>query len=245
MLKFVGRGAAFNVHEGNNAAYILEENKLFLIDCGSAVFSLLMKKEILSDVNEVFVAITHRHSDHVGSLGDLILYCFHKKNIKVNVYSADPLLVDLLGLMGIQNEQYAFCGSGHIDALGMDIRFILCSHACLYRQPDGTLSSTPVQGAENNFPCYSILFTYKGKKIFYSGDTNRVLWDELRDVDIYYVDTTISNYPGNAHYNIDLIHKDCCAVDPKLPSKIWCMHINSDSIVKRAGELGFHVVSVE
>ena len=40
-LNFLGRGGAFNTKEGNNAAYFVENNELFLIDCGETVFESL------------------------------------------------------------------------------------------------------------------------------------------------------------------------------------------------------------
>jgi ribonuclease BN (tRNA processing enzyme) len=243
MLQFIGRGGAFNVKEGNNAAYIKEGKKLFLIDCGGVIFSRLMQKGLLDEVEEVHVAITHRHSDHVGSLGDLILYCYNKKNVRAHVYSDDALLAQLLGLMGIEDRHYVRCGGGPVGTLDMTIRFIPCTHAALYRQADGTLDATPVEGAPNLFLCHSLLIDYKGTRIFYSGDTNKVDWETLRDVDLYYVDTTLSDYPGNSHYNIEAIYRDCCAVDPALPAKIWCMHLNADEIIHRAAALGFNVVA--
>ena len=37
-LQFLDKGAAFNPKEGNNSAYFIENNQLFLIDCGESVF---------------------------------------------------------------------------------------------------------------------------------------------------------------------------------------------------------------
>ena len=42
-LKFLGRGSAFNVKEGNTAAYYKEGDKMLLIDCGETVFSTIVK----------------------------------------------------------------------------------------------------------------------------------------------------------------------------------------------------------
>ena len=43
-LKFLGRGSAFNVLEGNTSCYFIEKDELFLIDCGENVFNCLIKK---------------------------------------------------------------------------------------------------------------------------------------------------------------------------------------------------------
>ena len=44
-LLFLGRGAAFNPKEGNTSAYFLENNQLFLIDCGESVFERIINKK--------------------------------------------------------------------------------------------------------------------------------------------------------------------------------------------------------
>ncbi len=41
-LTFLGRGAAFNPKEGNNSAYFIEKDELFLIDCGERIFDKLI-----------------------------------------------------------------------------------------------------------------------------------------------------------------------------------------------------------
>ena len=40
-LKFIGRGAAFNPKEGSDSAFFVDNNRLFLIDCGESVFCKL------------------------------------------------------------------------------------------------------------------------------------------------------------------------------------------------------------
>ena len=75
-LKFLGRGSAFNVKEGNTSAYFIEEDQLFLIDCGEDVFAKLKQKSLLGGVRVVNLMITHTHSDHIGSLGSLVLYLY-------------------------------------------------------------------------------------------------------------------------------------------------------------------------
>ena len=42
-LNFLGRGSAFNPVEGNNSAYFIDDNQLFLIDCGENVFGRIKK----------------------------------------------------------------------------------------------------------------------------------------------------------------------------------------------------------
>ena len=74
-LNFLGRGAAFNPLEKSTSAYIREGDRLFLIDCGESVFAELIRRGILKDAKEVWIAVSHLHSDHSGSLGSVTLYC--------------------------------------------------------------------------------------------------------------------------------------------------------------------------
>ena len=84
-LKFLGRGAAFNPKEGNNSAYFIENKELFLLDCGEGIFERIIKNNTLNDIDKVNILITHTHSDHVGSIGSLIMYCFYIKKTKTNI----------------------------------------------------------------------------------------------------------------------------------------------------------------
>ena len=84
-LIFLGRGAAFNPEEGNNSAYFIENNQLFLIDCGESIFKSLMENNVLENIETINLMITHTHSDHIGSLGTLISKLFYTYNRKTNI----------------------------------------------------------------------------------------------------------------------------------------------------------------
>ena len=84
-LNFLGRGAAFNPKEGNNSAYFIENNQLFLIDCGENIFGRLIDSGLLESVESVNLMITHTHSDHIGSLGSLVTYSFYTLHKPLNI----------------------------------------------------------------------------------------------------------------------------------------------------------------
>lgn len=92
-LKFLGIGSAFNTELGNTSAFIKENNSLFLIDCGGTVFSKLQELKILEGVKKVYIAITHSHPDHVGSLGDLIFYSYYTLKATVTILFPDEKLI--------------------------------------------------------------------------------------------------------------------------------------------------------
>lgn len=84
-LRFLGRGAAFNVTEGNTAACVKNGGELLLLDCGETVFYQLMKQHLLDGVKRLTVAVSHLHSDHCGSLGSLGHYCRYALGIRMTL----------------------------------------------------------------------------------------------------------------------------------------------------------------
>ena len=56
-LHFLGRGAAFYVEAGNTSAYLREGSRLLLLDCGESVFADLLRRDVLSGVTDIAVAL--------------------------------------------------------------------------------------------------------------------------------------------------------------------------------------------
>lgn len=81
-LKFLGTGSAFNVKRGNNCAYYKEGESILFLDFGESIFEKVVKKNVLSGIKNIFVAITHLHGDHAGSLSTLIYYACFNLNTK-------------------------------------------------------------------------------------------------------------------------------------------------------------------
>ncbi|AMW61385.1 hydrolase [Bacillus phage Nigalana] len=62
MLKFIGRGSAFNTWEGSNSAYFVYGKELILIDCGTETFKRLNESFFLEEFTNIRVIITHTHT---------------------------------------------------------------------------------------------------------------------------------------------------------------------------------------
>ena len=60
-------------------------NNLFLFDCGEDVAAKLIKNGKLTKDTEVYLFITHTHSDHIGSLGTLQQYLYWVCGKKLNI----------------------------------------------------------------------------------------------------------------------------------------------------------------
>lgn len=234
MLKFIGSGSAFNTKLGNNSAYIKENGVLFLIDCGELTFDRILKSNLLDDVNEIHIACTHTHPDHIGSLGSLIFYCYYIKKIKPVFYSAHTDFLVLLNIMGICTEHcefknYAVSPIAKIENLNLEISFIIVKHA-------------------KELNSFGILICKNGKElVYYSGDSCDIEENILNglknnSISMIYQDTCKADYYGNVHLSLRKLTE---IIPIELRNKVWCMHLDSGFMPDEARELGFNVVENE
>lgn len=195
-LKFLGRGGAFD-DETNSSAYLETKNGILFIDMGENVFE--KAKGVLQSLNkesEIAVAITHTHSDHVGSLGTFILFCHYILKKEVNLYYGSEeqltLIKGLLDAFGVQRSMYA-TKINYFNGLNID--FVKTTHV-------------------DDFDCFGILIgPNRNNTIYYSGDSNSIPAIVQREmlngnVKKFYQDITLADYPGNVHYNLDKFVND-------------------------------------
>ena len=232
-LIFLGRGSAFNTDEGNNSAYFIDKNELFLIDCGESIFERIIDKGLLDDINCVNVMITHTHSDHVGSIGSLIMYCYYVIHKSINIIiSKDSLykddLINLIRIFGCTNDMYSVVYEDEFVnkySLFNSIKYMKTNHVL-------QISS------------YGILFNTNVGALYYSGDTSDL--DNISDlinsdvvIDKIYVDTTSSDVANNVHVYIGDLYE---LIPVDLRDKVYCMHVNDKKCIDMAIEFGFNVV---
>lgn len=246
-LSFLGRGSAFNVAEGNTSAYYKKEGIVLLFDCGSNVFERLMKTEILQDAKALYIAVTHLHPDHAGSLGDLIFYCYYILKIPV-LLSCTHAVQDYLLLCGVTPDKYRFF-SGEIPGIGR-ITPVPQPHVEIKLGLDGVCreSADPAYRLESGdrmlFRAQGFLLEAEGKRLFYSGDTSKVDFDKMGQIDEYYIECCYADFPGNPHYHIERLYQDCVRYNPEIIPFVCCMHFDSGKAIERARELGFRVAQV-
>ena len=232
-LLFLGRGSAFNTSEGNNSAYFIDKNELFLIDCGESIFERIIERNLLDGVSCVNVMITHTHSDHVGSIGSLIMYCYYVIHKSINIIiSKDSLykddLINLIRIFGCTNDMYSIVYDDEFDnkySLFNSIKYMKTNHV-------------------KEIPSYGILFNTTDGALYYSGDTSDL--DNISDlinsdvvIDKIYVDTTSSDVANSVHVYIGNLYE---LIPIDLRDKVYCMHVNDKKCIDMAIEYGFNVV---
>lgn len=230
-LTFLGRGSAFNTLEGNTSAYFIDKNELFLIDCGESVFRELKERNILNDVSCVNILITHTHSDHVGSIGSLIMYCYYVLKIGVNIIvSKDSLytddIIDLVRIFGCTSDMYrvTYVEDYNNYDLFNSVKYVRTNHV-------------------SQISSYGILFDTDDGIVYYSGDIADLdsvfgLINGDLVIDKIYVDVTSKESSG-CHVFIGDLDK---LIPSNLKSKVYCMHVNNNKCIDMAKEYGFNVV---
>ncbi|MCF0131215.1 MAG: MBL fold metallo-hydrolase [Pseudobutyrivibrio sp.] len=234
MLKFLGNGSAFNNRRDNNSAYFKHDKTLVLIDAGSTVFKNALNKNIFADVSEVFIAITHLHMDHCGSIGQIIMYLYYKMNIRPTVIFPQTDIINILDSSGITRDMY--------NIVITDDKYIIHNH-------DNEMITLKIMKSSHvdTIDSYSFLFNYLDKyRFYYSGDAKSIPETVLSDfknktIDVIYQDTCGVTNQGNAHLNIE----DLCLLIPKeYRNKVYCMHLDQTLEDKYIEDKGFNVAKV-
>jgi len=234
-LTFLGRGAGFNPLEGSTSAYFLDKGELFLIDSGESVFDTLVEKKILDSVSALNIFITHTHSDHVGSLGSLLLYASVAKKFKTNIITDEnmaylPQIRALLEIYGLPERMYRFANVSEFDnrySQFNSVRYIKTFHC-------------------DELETCAILFETSSGLVFYSGDMKDpapllALVKSGQRIDKIYMDSNNDPEPNPYHLRLKEIYD---IVPPELRPRVYCMHFNSSRCMDDAVAVGFKVVEI-
>lgn len=231
MLKFIGIGSAFNTKLGNTGAFIRKQRSMLLIDCGGTVFQRLQELNLLSDMEQLNIIITHTHPDHVGSLGDIIFYAYYILHMKpVVIFPERELLGKLLECVGVTSSMYELksnlkLGPKDWSFAGASLRLIRVPHVEI-------------------IPAFGFILKLDGKCFYYSGDTNDIpgeIIEMLRKgkLDRLYQDTSGSDYDGNVHLSLRKLVE---LIPPELRSGVYCMHHDQSLNLQQVLGCGFHYV---
>ncbi|BCZ46753.1 hypothetical protein psyc5s11_28200 [Clostridium gelidum] len=229
-LEFLGRGSGYNVTEGNTCAFIKKDDNLLLIDCGESVFEKIVKLDLINGIKNVHVLITHMHSDHIGSLGSFVGYCYWKSKIKTNIYFNEKEKIgEFLKLTGaIERESFILHNSNNkrIYELNLTFNASLTKHA-------------------KTVNTYSFLLKFDyGNDIFYSGDTYETNFDVipyLKEGNLIYHDTCLNDSEGNVHTSLRVLSEK---IPYEYRKQVYCIHIDGENFIEKANAQGFNVVNI-
>lgn len=134
---------------------------MILIDCGESIARKIISNNILSDVDELYILISHTHSDHIGSLGTLLFYSKYSKKIVNKIVLTDEEkfnsnLKEYLRLVDISTEVE------YIDSEILKKEFDFKTFKILKANHVKTL------------PCYCFVFEDEEGLIYYSADNNNI-----------------------------------------------------------------------
>lgn len=239
-LKFLGRGSYYNAEEPSNSAYYKNNKNILLIDCGKGVFNKIKQLNLLDNVNNVFILITHIHKDHVNDLSQFLNYC-KQKNIMPNIIKCESVDKNILyhqpkfktlpygefvcyDLKLVENKDYVF-----IPLNNKELNEFVAVKSFVVPHMD-------------YLTCCAFEITAKNKKIFYSGDCNKLTFD-LKNYDEYYFECSLYD-PLNVHLSMQEI-EDILLQNDIFKEKVKLMHVADTKAIKIFNDNGFSVAKLE
>lgn len=221
-LAFIGIGGAINLELGGTSCFIKENGSLLVINACEGATKKLLEARAFDGINNVYIAITHTHFDHIAGLGVLIWYCRIQLKITPHIIFENEAhrqtLGELFRLTGIRNNQCNFIPE---DSLGFSF----------------SVEMTPTSHS-SDLQCYGIMFEDESGKYYYSGDTSDI--EQIRNLcDNPAVRAIYCEVSPNLDEHIS--YDDIQELDK---SKLILMHFTNMDIYNRAIADGFTVAAV-
>lgn len=235
-LNFVGRGSYFNKEEPSNCAFIQNNDSILFIDFGFNVFKQVKKLELLNNKTNVYVALTHLHSDHVEDLPALANYC---KQQKIKLHIIESVAIDRKHLINFEDElidfedkkKYMGCSLNLQD--GIDYRLINTRDKGLNKL--AKIDFFKVPHAEY-LTATSLKLNINGENIFYSGDCTKIPF-EIKGYDEYYIEVSPEDGYG-VHISVDELNH-IIKENNIDKNNLYLMHLESKQFEKELNTEGF------
>jgi ribonuclease BN (tRNA processing enzyme) len=208
-LTILGNNGPYPQVGGATSGYLLEiSGKKLLLDCGSGVFSNLLKEVKIAELSAII--ISHLHFDHISDLGVLSYYINANLSKKIKLYLPDtnPYIEQILKSNAYEVEFYQ---EGNLKIDSIDIIATQVLH-----------------------PVKTFALTFKGEKVFtYTADTNfcpqvEKLFANSNTLlcDACFLESNWAS--GKPHMSV----KGICELAKKFNSKVILTHLNPQTDIK-------------
>lgn len=223
-LIFLGNGSAFNYRAYNTAAYLQKNGDLLIFDCGESICNRLIERGVLNEANNIYVFITHLHSDHIGSLEALIYY--NEKFLHKRFCIFYPRTKNLHRLLQLT---------------GVDFDFTV--YPVPQRIADFNVETVPQKHIPGSYG-YFFYAQNSEDSFYFSGDTCRINSRAIKElksgkIGRVYHEATCSSSPIHTH--ISLLEK---AFPAKIRGKVCLMHFDSPQFAEECRQKGFDTAEV-
>ncbi len=212
-LRFLGIGSAYNPIYKNSNAILPICDCLLMFDCGESTFETLYTKGLLEKYNSFVVAITHFHSDHVGSLGSFISYCYCQLHKKVYLVYPNEDIRKFLLFTGVPESMYTYLApESPMPCENLQLTAIEVRHDPLIQ-------------------CFGYLVLTDKHHFFFGGDSAEIPSDVLQllldgKIDTIYQDVSYEHsWESTGHGTLEGL---CHQVPEAFRKNVVCMHFGSD-----------------
>ncbi len=231
VLKFLGRESGFGSYH-TSAYFVTNNHELVIIDCSVSAFQKL-KQFNFKDYKDIYVLITHTHSDHVGGLSLFVQYMYFNHHKEINIIApAKNVKNDIRILLDIEGCAVTWYKLYQVSEIKKEWLFssILTEH-------------TP----QLHGKCFGYLLNVNGTTILYSGDTCTL---DSFELDILlaqelYIDVSVSCSP--VHLNlVESLEKFLYYIS-NYNIRIYLMHLDNIELAEEIANSidGLETVTVE
>ena len=222
MLKFFGISNGMS-RESSTSAFFEYKGNLIIIDCSIDTTRKLFDID-LEKYRDIFVVVTHTHSDHIGGIGMLVAYLGYNKGMKLNIIMPTQEMVNLfndylINIEGADKSHYRigvvedFDGIPEMEAIETSHSELLCGK------------------------CFGWTFMVENNYIVYTGDTNTLVpfieyirLAKLKGFNVYLY-TEINTKDNGCHLYIDK-NLDILRGLYRKGVKVFVMHVDDIDKIK-------------